>query len=175
MMSVMSFTPSPPVSAFRRTYTHLSGMFYDFLELLEAHDFPREALLELYFIYIVAWGNTWGVRHYPLDPPWALFMFILSYWVGSPLLGWFCPLMCLLLYWSMYFMLSSSQPLIRTFWSFNLNHPFERWLGFCYLSFLFKGESFSLWRGERSRDFWLWAIGIKYFLGHLGIGMLWWL
>ena len=44
-------------------------------------------------------------------------------------------------------MLSPSQPFIRTFWSFNLSHPFERWLRFCYLSFLFKGESFSLWRG----------------------------
>ena len=47
----------------------------------------------------------------------------------------------------MYFMLRSSQPLIRTFWCFNLSHPFENWLWFWYLSFLFKGESFSFVRG----------------------------
>ena len=75
----------------------------------------------------------------------------------------------------MYFMLSSSQPLIRTFWSSNLSHPFERWLGFCYLSFLFKGESFSFVRG-------LWLLGLdnrkNFFCGYFWIsfasGVLWW-
>ena len=51
------------------------------------------------------------------------------------------------LYWSMYCMLSSSQPLIRTFVSFNLSHSFEKWLWFLVLSFLFKGESFSFASG----------------------------
>ena len=45
----------------------------------------------------------------------------------------------------MYFMLSSSQPLIRTFGSFNLSHQFEKWLRFWFS--LFKGESFSFVRG----------------------------
>ena len=47
----------------------------------------------------------------------------------------------------MYSMLSSSQPLIRTFWSFNLSNPFKEWLWFWYLSVLYKGESFSFIKG----------------------------
>ena len=46
-------------------------------------------------------------------------------------------------------MLSSSQPLIRTFGSFNLSHPFEKWLWFWFSHswILFKEESFSFVRG----------------------------
>ena len=71
MMSVIYSAPYPIVAAFRKTYTILLGIFYDFLELLEAHDFPKEAQFctWLYFIYIVPWGHTRGVSHYPLDPP----------------------------------------------------------------------------------------------------------
>ena len=42
----------------------------------------------------------------------------------------------------MYFMLSKSQSLIRTFWSFNLSHPFEKWLWFWFShSYLKEGAS----------------------------------
>ena len=44
MMSVMSSTPSPAVSALGWTHIHLSGIFYYFMELWEVHDFLREAL-----------------------------------------------------------------------------------------------------------------------------------
>ena len=47
----------------------------------------------------------------------------------------------------MYCMLSSSQPLIRTFVSFNVSHSFEKWLEFWFSRSLFKGESFSFVRG----------------------------
>ena len=74
----------------------------------------------------------------------------------------------------MYSMLSSSQPLIRTYWSFNLTHSFEKWLWFWYLSFLFKGVSFSFVRGS-----WIWIIE-NYFCQNSWIsfasGVLrWWL
>ena len=63
MMSVMSSTPSPAVSALGWAHIHLSGIFYYFLELLEADDFLRSTILHLkiIFIFIVTWGHTRGV------------------------------------------------------------------------------------------------------------------
>ena len=59
MMSVMSSTPSPAVSAFKWAHTHLFDIFYDFLMLLEAHDFPRGTILHLilYFYLYCAMGT----------------------------------------------------------------------------------------------------------------------
>ena len=76
----------------------------------------------------------------------------------------------------MYFMLSSSQSLIRTFWSFNLNHPFEKWLWFWFShSYLKEGASHC----KRVFDSWIWIIE-NYFWGNSWIsfasGVLrWWL
>ena len=53
MMSVMSSTP-PAVVALGWAHIHFSGIFYYFLELLEAHDFLKEALFcsqKLYYFY----------------------------------------------------------------------------------------------------------------------------
>ena len=46
----------------------------------------------------------------------------------------------------MYCMLNSSQSLIRTFVSFNLSHPFEKWLRF-WFSHSYLKESFSFVKG----------------------------
>ena len=70
MMSVMSSTPSPTVSALGWTHIHLSGMSYYFQELLEAHDFLRKALfwhLKNYII-LLCHGDTLGEL---VNTPWT--------------------------------------------------------------------------------------------------------
>ena len=63
MMSIMSSTHSLMVLALGWTHIHLSGIFYDFLELLEAHDFLREAIFvvkNINIFFIVPWGDPRG-------------------------------------------------------------------------------------------------------------------
>ena len=72
MMSVMSSAPSPTFLEFRRTYTHLSNIFYEFFELFGGSRLSQRGTilhLELYFSHIFTWGHTRGVIHYPLDQP----------------------------------------------------------------------------------------------------------
>ena len=45
MMRVMSSTSSPAVAALGWAHIYFSGILYYFLELLEAHDFLKEAQL----------------------------------------------------------------------------------------------------------------------------------
>ena len=75
-------------------------------------------------LYYLLWhGDTQRelVKH-SLDPPRALIYFLLS---GLPFLGGLVHFDKLWLYWSMYCMLSSSQPLIRTFHLLILATRFE--------------------------------------------------
>ena len=73
--------------------------------------------------YLLCHGDTQRelVKH-SLDPPCAFIYFLLS---GLPFLGGLVHFDKLWLYWSMYCMLSSSQPLIRTFHLLILATRFE--------------------------------------------------
>ena len=76
-----------------------------------------------YYIILLCHGDTQRelVKH-SLDPPCAFIYFLLS---GLPFLGGLVHFDKLWLYWSMYCMLSSSQPLIRTFHLLILATRFE--------------------------------------------------
>ena len=76
-----------------------------------------------YYIILLCHGDTQRdlIKH-SLDPPCAFIYFLLS---GLPFLGGLVHFDKLWLYWSMYCMLSSSQPLIRTFHLLILATRFE--------------------------------------------------
>ena len=85
--------------------------------------------LKYYIIFIVPWGTQREL----VNTPWThhvLHLFLVEW--GTLFLGDLVHFGTLWLYWSMYCMLSSSQPLIRTFISFNLSHLFWKWLGFWF-------------------------------------------
>ena len=110
---VMSSTPSPAVAALGWAHIYFLGIFYYFLELLEAHDFLKEAQFHSLknYINLLCHGdtqrelvNTPGTHH-------VLHLFLVEW---DPLsLGDLVHFYVIWLYWSMYCMLSSSQPLIK--------------------------------------------------------------
>ena len=68
------------------------------------------------------------------------------------------------------FMLSSSQPLIRTFWSFNLSHPFEKWLWFWFSHSYLKERASHL---ERVFGSWIWIIEKLFLWKFLDLLCIW--
>ena len=114
-----------PTSIFRAYYII-------FLKLLEAHDFLRETQFHSLkiILFLLCHGDT---QRELVNTPWThhvLHLFFAEW--DSLSQGDLVHFYIILLYWSMYYMVSSSQPLMRTFVSVNLSHSFEKWLGFWF-------------------------------------------
>ena len=156
MMSVLSFAPSPAVTAPDWAHTYFLGIFILFFGAFGRLTISsrRHKVKKLkYYITLLCHGDTRRelVKH-SLDTPCAFIYFLLSGLVHFDKL-W--------LYWSMYCMLSSSQPLIRIFYLLILATHLKV-VRLLVLSFLFKEESFSFVKG-------LWLLDLinrKIFCGY---------
>ena len=109
-----------------------SGAFW------EAHDFLKEGQsqkIKILYCFIVPWGTQKELVNTPW-PHHVLHLFLVEW--GTLFMGYLVHFGTLWLYWSTYCMLSSSQPLIRTFIYFNLSHSFWKLLGFWFSHFYVK-------------------------------------
>ena len=70
MTRVMSSTSSPAVAALGWAHIYFSGILYYFLELLEAHDFFKEAQLyiEKIILFLLCHGET---QRELVNTPWT--------------------------------------------------------------------------------------------------------
>ena len=70
MMRVMSSTPSPAAAALGWTHIHFLGIFYYFMDLLDAHDFLREALFcsKKIILFLLCHGDDLGEL---VNTPWT--------------------------------------------------------------------------------------------------------
>ena len=126
MMRVMSSATSPALAAPDWPHTYLLGIFILFSGAFgRLTIFFKEAQsqrIKILFYFIVPWGTHREL----VNTPWThhvLHLFLVER--GTLFMGDLVHFGTLWLYWSMYCMLSSSQPLIRIFYLLILATHFE--------------------------------------------------